>query len=303
MMRWKKLGKLFCAEGQFPWMQTHAANPCAEWRGGDLFRIYFSSRDAQRRAHIGYVDMDITRPHEILGVADTPVLAPGETGLFDDSGVSLGCIVPHAGRRYLYYLGWNLGVTVPWRNTIGLAISDGPDAPFVKVSPAPIMDRHHVDPYSISYPWVMIDAGRWRMWYGSNLSWGSAQRDMNHLIKYAESDDGIHWRREGKIAIPFQDTGEFAMAKPCVVRDGDLYRMWYAYRGEAYRIGYAESADGIVWVRKDHAVGISVSSAGWDAETVDYPFVFDHAGERYMLYNGNSYGATGFGLAVLERST
>jgi hypothetical protein len=30
--------------------------------------------------------------------------------------------------------------------------------------------------------------------------------------------------------------------------------------------------------------------------------VFDHKGERYMLYNGNGYGQTGFGLAVLAQS-
>jgi hypothetical protein len=29
---------------------------------------------------------------------------------------------------------------------------------------------------------------------------------------------------------------------------------------------------------------------------------FDHKGERYMLYNGNGYGQTGFGLAVLAQS-
>ncbi len=33
---------------------------------------------------------------------------------------------------------------------------------------------------------------------------------------------------------------------------------------------------------------------------IEYPFVFDHAGERYMLYNGNGYGASGIGLAVWE---
>ncbi|MBB5866436.1 hypothetical protein [Xanthomonas sp. 3058] len=33
---------------------------------------------------------------------------------------------------------------------------------------------------------------------------------------------------------------------------------------------------------------------------IEYPFVFDHAGQRYMLYNGNDYGRSGFGLAVLE---
>jgi hypothetical protein len=34
---------------------------------------------------------------------------------------------------------------------------------------------------------------------------------------------------------------------------------------------------------------------------IEYPFVFDHKGQRYMLYNGNDYGKTGFGLAILEQ--
>ena len=36
---------------------------------------------------------------------------------------------------------------------------------------------------------------------------------------------------------------------------------------------------------------------------VCYPCVFDWAGETWMLYNGNGYGRTGFGLArrVVER--
>jgi putative glycosyltransferase len=43
-----------------------------------------------------------------------------------------------------------------------------------------------------------------------------------------------------------------------------------------------------------------VSLIGWDSEMIEYPFVFDHAGERYMLYNGNGYGKSGFGLAILN---
>jgi hypothetical protein len=34
---------------------------------------------------------------------------------------------------------------------------------------------------------------------------------------------------------------------------------------------------------------------------VCYPCVFDAAGGRYMLYNGDGHGRTGFGLAVLEQ--
>jgi hypothetical protein len=33
---------------------------------------------------------------------------------------------------------------------------------------------------------------------------------------------------------------------------------------------------------------------------IQYPHVFDHNGERYMLYIGNEYGKTDFGLAVLD---
>jgi hypothetical protein len=84
------------------------------------------------------------------------------------------------------------------------------------------------------------------------------------------------------------------------LHDGELFRMWYAYRGTAYRIGYAESPDGLTWARKDGEAGITPSDSGWDSEMLCYPCVFDHAGERYMLYNGNGYGATGFGLAMLE---
>ena len=79
--------------------------------------------------------------------------------------------------------------------------------------------------------------------------------------------------------------------------------MWFSCRsgkGETYRIGYADSPDGIAWTRRDGAAGIDISASGWDSEMIEYPFVFDHKGERYMLYNGNGYGKTGFGLAVLE---
>jgi hypothetical protein len=84
------------------------------------------------------------------------------------------------------------------------------------------------------------------------------------------------------------------------VRDADRWRMWYSFRGQAYRIGYAESDDGRRWRRQDHLAGLDVAASGWDSEMIEYPFVFDHDGQRFMLYNGNAYGGSGFGLAVQE---
>ena len=88
-----------------------------------------------------------------------------------------------------------------------------------------------------------------------------------------------------------------------VLRDDGLWRMWYSHRGTEYpyRIGYAESRDGLRWTRRDALAGIDISESGWDSEITAYPFVFDHDGNRYMLYAGNGYGREGMGLAVLEQ--
>jgi hypothetical protein len=297
-MKWEKRGLVFAPSGQYDWMRSHAANPVAEHLQGDYFRIYFGCRDAANRTSIAFVDVELADRPRVAGLAERPVIGPGELGGFDDSGSSLGCLVSDGERQLLYYVGWNLGVTVPWRNSIGLATRSSGAADFVRFSPAPILDRSPVDPYTLSYPWVLRDEGRWRMWYGSNLRWGREHHDMDHVIKYAESADGIHWERNGVIALGLGGPEEYALCRPCVQRDGDLYRMWYCYRGAAYRLGYAESADGIRWQRRHDQVGIDVSASGWDAEMLAYPFVFRHRGSYHLLYNGNRYGQTGFGWAV-----
>lgn len=285
-------------------MQTHAANPTVLQLGGGFIRVYFSARDAEKKASIGWAVFDLNKLGAgALEVSKDPVLIPGDPGTFDDSGVSMGCFATTGDDLRLYYLGWNLGVTVPWRNSIGLAVSKDGGLSFKRHSLSPLLDRCHVDPYSISYPWVLPRGVEdWLIWYGSNLSWGSGkkQEEMAHVIKIGSSKDGLNWFRKGKIAIDFKGSEEFAMSKPCVIKDGEIYRMWYSYRGKAYNIGYAESDDGETWIRHDEKSGIKASDSGWDSKSIEYPCVFDEIGARWMIYNGNSYGLTGFGLAIQD---
>lgn len=270
-MKWHKIGMVFCPNNNYPWMVTHASNPVAERIDGDFYRVYFSCRDRWNRSSIGYVEIDATNPSELVRISQKPVLTPGATGLFDDSGTSVACIVRNGEKRYLYYLGWNLCITVPWRNSIGLAISEAADKPFIKFSRTPILDRNEIDPFSLSYPWVISTGSSWGMWYGSNLSWGASKSDMKYVIKYAESANGISWDRDGHIALQLNLPVEYAFARPCVIVDKDLFRMWYSFRGKSYRIGYAESSDGLHWERKDEQVGIEVSESGWDLNFRTWP--------------------------------
>lgn len=299
--QWRKLGHIFTPSGDSPWMHSHAAVPFCEHLADNVFRIYFTARDTQSRSHTAFVDVDISPPFKILNVSEEPVLVPGSLGEFDDSG-AMGCwLLKNNETRYLYYQGWNLGVTVPFRNSIGVATSTSGGA-FKRYSPGPIVDRSMFEPHFTATPCVCVENGKWKMWYLSCTEWEMVNGAPKHKyhIKYAESADGINWLREGKVAIDYTQDDEHAISRPSVIHDKEGWKMWYSHRGQSYRIGYAESVDGIKWTRMDDQVGIDVSEDGWDSEMIEYPFVFDHDGQRYMLYNGNNYGITGFGLAVLE---
>lgn len=300
-MRWIKQGRIFEPTGVIPWITSHSAVPIPYYLGADRFRVYFSARDECNRAHVAYIEIDITSPTHILAWSERPVLNPGPPGNFDDSGAMSDWILRRGDDLYLYYTGWNRGVTVPFRNSIGLARSRDGGRSFLKQYEGPVLDRSIYDPCFLASACVLLEESRARLWYVSGVRWekqGGALKHYYH-IKYAESADGIVWDRKGHVCIDFCGE-EYVTSRPCVIREADGYKMWYSHRGDTYRIGYAESPDGLEWQRKDHLVGIDVSESGWDSEMIEYAYVFDHADRRYMLYNGNGYGKSGIGLAILD---
>jgi hypothetical protein len=301
MRRWEKLGLLYAPEPVHPKLASHAANPLALPLEGDVYRVLFGGRDRDNRTSVGCVDVDIVR-RDVVAVHRTPLFEHGPPGSFYADGVSIGNCYEADGRRYILFMGWQTPPGAHWRGDVGRLVL-GRDLSVRLERDTPFMSTTPIDPVSLSYPWVLRDdAGEYRMWYGSTLTWDAGNGEMVHVIQHARSTDGHQWERTG-LAVPYV-VGEYqAFSRPTVARaDGGGYDMWFSYRsgsGEKYRIGYARSGDGLAWeVRLDES-GIDVSPDGWDSEMIEYPFVFDHAGARYMLYNGNGYGRTGFGLAVL----
>lgn len=248
-MKWKKMGRIFHTNDQNDWMCTYASLPVVEHLREDIFRIYFSPRDSRNRSNIAFIEIDINDPTKILRISEKPVMLPGKLGTFDDSGVMPSSIVNHNGKKFLYYLGWNQRVTVPYSNAIGLAVSEDGGETFERMFDGAVIDRTNKEPYFSASCEVKIENDLWKMWYLSCTGWAL--------------------REEGP--SPF------------------------------YHIKYAESKDGISWQRKDEQVGITVSETGWDSEMIEYPFVFDHKNNRYMIYNGNEHGRDGLGIAILEK--
>lgn len=306
-MKWKKLGSIFTQNDS---ALTHSTLPFIRPSSlsSSKIEIIFSSRSLNNKSKTFSAFFDPQNNFDLRDIKSLPIITPGNLGEFDDSGSMASCIVEFNNKEYLYYIGWNLGITVPFRNSIGLCIAENNGRDFKKFSNGPILDRSFKEPHFCASSCVLKDESIIKMWYLSCVKWEIIDGKCKHFyhIKYAESKDGINWVRDGKIAIDFKDSYEYAISTPRVIKEDGIYKMWYSFRSQkninTYRIGYAESKTGVDdWVRKDDEVGIDVSDSGWDSQMICYPSIFDHNGNRYMLYNGNDYGKTGFGIAILEK--
>jgi hypothetical protein len=309
-MRWQKRGLIFKPEHNHDWMVSHATLPIVDVLSSERLRIYFGVRDVKGRSQTTFLEVNAENPQQILYLHNKPILALGNLGTFDDNGIMPSWLVNYGQDKYLYYIGWNPQVTVSYRLSIGLAVSEDGGTRFEKYSEGPICDRDLNEIYFNTAPCVMIDGGIWRMWYISCTGWQIINNypEPSYHVKYAESPDGIHWHRTGHVCIDYDEFTK-AIGRPCVFFSDGIYKMFYSYRStdayrtnpeQSYRLGYAESSDGISWLRKDHETGIALSKDGWDSEMIEYCYILRYNNKTLLFYNGNGFGKSGFGYAILE---
>lgn len=300
---WRKLGLLYSPESgpRHTKLSTHAANPLPMQLDGDLYRIFYCGRDSNKRSSVGAVDIDI-RTRRIVKEHYAPFFEHGPVGTFHADGVSIGNTYECGGNRYVTFMGWQSPAQGHWRGDIGRVKIDD-ELVIVRGTEELLMGMDSEDPISIAYPWVAPrQQGGFDMWYPSVVSWDAGNGEMLAVIKHASSAQGDNWQRHGA-AVPHPLGIAQAFSRPSVLNaKGGGRRMWFSYRsgsGQSYRIGHATNHEGQVWELALGSACLDVSQDGWDSEMVEYPYVFTHDNETYMLYNGNGYGKTGFGLAVL----
>jgi hypothetical protein len=304
-MKWRKLGLVWAPDGALWWARAYALLPTVEVVDDTTLRVYFASLDESKYGRVGYVDLDAEEPTRVLGGSREPVFDLGPLGAFDDSGVNPSCVVQADGRKLLYYIGWQRCARVPYMLFSGLALWSEEDGVFVRCQPTPVLDRTTSEPYSRAAPFVLAEPDGYRAWYWSCVAWTEGLEGVhyNNVLRTTTSTDGRVWDSETSVCLAPEGDAEYSVGRPWVIREADGgYRMWFSARsfGGHYTICYAESGDGVTWTRRDDLVGISVSETCWDSEMICYPCVVDVRGRRYLFYNGNRHGSTGFGVAVLE---
>lgn len=312
MLKWNKKGLIFSPLERYDWMYSHAQIPFPV-DFGNFIRVYFATREKYRgsqvKAYGGFVDLDKNNLKNILKVSDKPLIDLGGLGEFDEHGSMPCSVVKHNNVFYLYYVGWQRRVDVPYDWEIGLGISEDGET-FKKIGKGPLLGATVEEPYLNSTPIVYkFSDTNWHMFYHTGKKWikENGKVESQYVIKHAVSEDGINWKRNSKEVLPLLVENECQTSPSIFEKDGK-YHMVFCYRegldfrenrDKSYRIGYASSSDLFNWVRDDSQAGIDVSENGWDSQMIEYPHVTKINGKYIMFYCGNHFGKEGFGYAEL----
>ena len=305
---WKQQGVIFTPDGSMDWSRTHAQAPAALLLE-DRIRIYYGTRNAGNRSRTGFIEVDRADPTRMLHLHDRPVMDLGKPGTHDEDGVIASQVIAVGDELWMYYGGVSRGGNVPYRMSIGLAKSRDGGLTFERAFDGPVVDRTPDEPYMTMAPNIIVDGGVWTMWYGSGTGWVEidGKFEPTYQIKLAHSDDGLRWRQINHVCIPKLDALE-ANTRPSVLRTPGGFEMWFSYRNSreyrdgagSYRIGYAISTDGRDWTRQPDPDGLQPSGAGWNSATMSYPSVIVADGRKIMFHNGDGFGQSGIGCAIME---
>jgi len=137
------------------------------------------------------------------------------------------------------------------------------------------------DTSRVFHPCVIKDGDTYKTWY-------TGYDGANYRILYATSMDGITWT-DHQMVLNIGSEGTYDTSRvmePCVIKDGDVYKMWYSgYDGANFRILYTTSMDGITWT--DHQMVLNIGSEGtYDTSRVRFPCIVKEDGTYKMWYSG-----------------
>lgn len=305
-MKWQK--KKFILSSKtlgLSWFQKNTMVPVPLLIDEDRLRIYLTMCDADNVGRIGYVDVHPEQPETVIGYSTQPVLDKGEPGFFDDSGVLPSAIFKEKGRHYMLYSAYQKHVKVPYSILTGLAVFEGEDFRTLRrVCNVPLLERTESEQFIRSAAFCRFEGDAYLIYYSSGSSWihNSIKEAPRYDIKCIRSTDLFDWHAATpQLCIELKDD-EYGLTTPSVFFENGTYRMFYSIRSisKGYRLGYAESLDGLNWIRMDEKMNIDVSPSGWDSEMICFGNILKHKDKTYLFYCGNHYGMAGVGYAILD---
>ncbi len=232
---------------------------------------------------------------------NNPVIGPGDAGPWDVNGPWARAGVFDGTEYHLYFTGTGED-GLP--NDMGHATStDGVE--WVMDSANPVLTRGESgewDDFRLDGASVVYDGSSFQMWYSGSGT------DGVERVGYATSPDGSSWTKyEGN---PVMDVGpegswDALLCRPTtVILENDMYRMWY-WGGRLLgnelngHVGYAESEDGIDWIKRPEPVlSPSTHPGAWDPSEVSNPYVVFDGSTYHMWFGGGVESATSIDSSI-----
>jgi uncharacterized repeat protein (TIGR01451 family) len=310
-----------------------SAAPCGSVANGQTcYRMWYVGNDAGLRRRIGYAVSADGRVWERIqgsGQKGSVLDESNISGRVDSFGASSATVIKDGSTYKMWYTGIINGNNI---GGIGYATSsdglnwtrvNGPLSNHAVLNASGLantFDRDEVvaplvirDQASSALP---CEGGRssgvcYRMWYE-----GVEHARNIFSLGYALSPDGLNWTRvagpeDGGSIIWRGPTGSFddnSLGVNSVIKDGDLFRMWYEAKStdpinnRIFSIGSLVSNDGINWVRPNPNVPVfdgSMDPGSFSPDDVWAPVVIKE-NLRYRMWYSVSTNANSLGIGLAE---
>jgi hypothetical protein len=260
------------AQAPWGWADVGIGSPSVIWDGAQ-FRMYFVGAGGRMQRGVGVA----TSPD---GVSFSPNGVP----LFPDAAFMpfVFSVAP-----YQLAAGWRILVYAADSKAHAIYAAASPDgqSPFSLLNGgAPVIAQSscaYCD-FSVWTPSVIHDGDDWLAFFGAAHCEKPAHDCMgisdnvSMSIGRARSSDGASFAPEPAPVLSGDMGGETYLAAPQVLKDGSIFKMWYAFtRQVAFNdpclaqvdVGYATSTDGFYWVRSPSNPVLALDGNGWEGNT------------------------------------
>lgn len=270
---------------------------------GTMFDAYVWEQNKMLRMDVSYrkkKSCAVTFSKDGINWSEPKITLPPrlESGWEDD--INRNCVLFIDGKFKMWYTGQARGFSY-----IGYAEStDG--IHFQRLADEPILvPEYPYEGFSVMNPCVLYENGVYKMWYSAGETYEP------NVIAYAESTDGIHFKKHKANPIFVCDKKEYyekdRIGGCCVIRTNDMgYIMFYiGYEDiNTARICVAQSNNGITgWKKSPLNPLISPDKGAWDEDACYKPAAYwDDAENKWKVwYNGRRGEEEYIGLATFNK--
>ena len=282
-------------------------------------------------------ESDPANPFRWSVVSRGEMVGPDPASKIRDRGVGFPYVLPRKDGPWLMYFGsWGGDWTAKQELTNRLGVAESHDQGLtwkvVNEDILPSGPPGSFDAGAIPSAGVLQkSADEYLMWYTAAeryVRFGDINQGILN-IGAARSRDGIRWEKLSEPALLAReedaDPYEACLARPVVLELDGTYHMWFgvydmapglrpdaasgpspegtkrAGTGGSYRIEYARSTDAVNWIRFPDQPILELTPNGFDSTSQTYVSVVDMGEQLWLFYTGDGLGATGVGLATLEK--